>query len=135
VELCKSLGDISTGLDAACQNLCDTLVAEGDDPIEIATAEMSLSLGFESVCGDIAVCEAATLVDAPDTECLDRNGDPSDSPCGTMLNRVNSDENRANCFEKCVAESGMDGSGFAKSYLEEQFGDLDELLGTLCVDL
>jgi hypothetical protein len=24
-----------------------------------------------------------------------------------MLNRANTDENRANCFEKCVSESGI----------------------------
>jgi hypothetical protein len=134
IELCVSLGDITTGLETACQNLCDSVVPDGGDPIEIASAEMSLSLGFESLCGDIAVCEHASLKSSPDTECLDRNGDMSDNPCGTMLNRANTDENRANCFEKCVSESGVDAGGFAKAYFEEQLGDLDELLATICVE-
>ncbi len=75
------------------------------------------------------------MVSAPGAECLDRNGETSDNPCGTMLNRLNSDENRANCFEKCVTESGIEGSGVARDFIEEQFGDLDELIATLRVAL
>jgi hypothetical protein len=129
------LGDISTGLDTACENLCAIVIPEENGTIEIGNAAMSLTLGFETVCGEIAMCESATLVSSPDTECLDRNGDASDTPCATMLNRTNADEHRANCFEKCVTESGIDSSGFARGYFEEQFGDIDEQLSALCVDL
>ena len=135
VSLCTSLGDISTGLDTACENLCNTLITEENGTIEIGSAAMSLSLGFKTVCGDISVCESATLNSSEGTECLDRNGDQSSTPCATMISRTNTDDHRANCFEKCISESGIDSSGFAKTYFEAQFGDIDELLSELCVAL
>jgi hypothetical protein len=134
IELCIAIAGAVPKADELCETaVCDVIIPEDNGTIELASADMSMTLGFSGMCGEVHTCEYASLNEEEPPDCLNANDKDSSTPCTTMLSTKK--EHRADCFKACVQSTSVDTGDWIEKVLSAQFSSIDELFETVCVTL